>query len=290
MPRPDPIRSNSRRFAPPGAVLLFAVAAVAGAQDVPSYRAGRALDEIHVDGRLDEFTWAAAPRLGAFTDIRDAASDEFLTQAAIAWDDQYFYAAFVCVDSEPWGTLTERDAHLWEEEVVEVFLDPQGDGENYPELEVSPDNVVVDLLIPAPGRVSADEAARWDIAGLRTAVARHARGWTVEIAIPWASLSEAGVEGPPKIGERWRVGMYRIERPGGPERARRSAEARRRGDEAEVERLTADHRFLAWSKTERSFHEPEKFGIVEFAERPWGAWSTKHLSRLFTNLVLCDTC
>ena len=231
--------------------LLFA--ASLAAQSVPEYRAGRTLDPITVDGRLDELTWKALPQLGPFHNIRGG--EVPLTQSAIAWDGRNIYFMFVCVDRDPWSNMFERDAHLWEQEVVEVFLDPDSDGKDYPELEVSPHNVVVDLLIPAPGKISADEAAKWNIEGLRTAVGKHPAGWTVEIAIPWASLGEAGVSGPPKLGDRWRVGMYRIERPDG-------LAAYKRGEEL------AKSQFLAWAPTEKSFHEPEKFGWVEWVLTP----------------------
>jgi hypothetical protein len=222
------------------------------AQEVPTYRAGRTIDPIRVDGKLDEFTWAMLPRVGRFQTIRGVkATPQHATNAAVAWDDQNLYVSFVCRDKDPWATMKTRDDRLWEEEVVEVFLDPDGDGKNYPELEVSPNNVVVDLLIPAP-RSGVKGAAKWDIAGLQTAVARHSGGWTVEIAIPWKSLAAAGVSTAPKAGDRWRVGLYRIKRPGGP------------GKE------TGQEEFLAWSPTrgDRGFHDPERFGVVEFVDLP----------------------
>ena len=182
-------------------------------------------------------------------------------------------------DAEPWGTMFERDARLWEQEVVELFLDPDGDGKNYPELEVTPHNVVVDLLIPAP-RSGAGTAAEWDIQGLQTAVGKHAGGWTVEMAISWKSLEAGGVTRASKSGDRWRVGLYRIERPGGSEVFEKVTQLRKRLDtaseketksiESEIETLTAGRQFLAWSPTrvERGFHDPERFGIVEFVLKP----------------------
>ncbi len=252
------------------------LAACLQAQSIPEYRAGHTLDPVTVDGRLEEFTWAALPRLSAFQNIRGG--EVPLTQAAIAWDSRNLYVAFVCADRDAWSNMFERDSHLWNQEVVEVFLDPDGDGKDYPELEVSPHNVVVDLLIPAPGAVSADEAAKWNIAGLQTAVGKHSAGWTVEIAIPWSSLSEAGVNGAPKLGDRWRVGMYRIERPEGlasyaeARRLREAIEsasgARKQRLQQQLARATAKTQLLAWAPTEKSFHEPEKFGWVEWVLTP----------------------
>ena len=269
----------------PIALMLLTLIPVAGAlaqqYAPPLYHAVRTQDDIRIDGKLDEFTWAALPRVGRFTDIRRPDNpDAAPTQAALAWDDTNLYAAFTCADPEPWGTMMQRDQHLWNEEVVEVFLDPDGDGQNYAELEVSPHNIVVDLLIPRQPNRSTDAsvAARWNIEGLRTAVSKHAAGWIVEIAIPWASLGEAGVTSAPRVGDRWRVGLYRIERPGGPSRIARIAELQKKlegvaeGEQAalraDLEGLQATSQALAWSPTRRSFHDPERFGVVEFVLRP----------------------
>ena len=250
-----------RNLKPLSLIPLALLAGVVSAQEPPFYQAARTLDPISVDGRLDEFTWAALPRVGQFQDIRPAEGKgpAPLTSAALAWDDQMLYVAFACVDQVPWSTMMERDMRLWEQEVVELFLDPDADGKDYPELEVSPNNVVVDLLIPAPGAVDASVSSRWDIEGLETAVSKHAAGWTVEIAVPWRSLEKAGVSSPPRPGDRWRVGLYRIERAGDAERAH---------DAALEEKLSAGDHFLAWAPTERTFHEPERFGVVEFVLKP----------------------
>ena len=258
---------------------LFVSTALAQVEP-PIYRAGRTLDAITIDGRIAEFTWAALPRVGRFTDIRQAdQSTAAPTQATVAWDDRNLYVAFVCTDDHAWGTMHQRDCRLWEQEVVEVFLDPDGDGKNYPELEVSPHNVVVDLLIPAAGG-GVGTAIQWDIEGLRTAVVKQAAGWTVEIAIPWASLSEAGTSTKPNVGDRWRVGLYRIERPGGVPLANKAralrqqiaaaSGTRKKNLQDEVENLTAGRQWLAWSPTrvERGFHDPERFGVVEFSLGP----------------------
>ena len=218
---------------------------------VPSYEARRATGPIRIDGTLDETSWTSTPRISGFRHIYDPSRpSKYPTEAAIVWDDEHLYVAFVCADPAPWGRMTNRDDPLWEEEVVEVFLDPDGDEENYAELEVSPNNVVVDLLLPRRGADTA-AALRWNIEGLQTAVSRDARGWTAEMAIPWTSLAAAGVTTAPQPGHQWRVGLYRIKRPGGPDRADKSADE-----------------FLAWSLTraERGFHDPERFGSVKFVE------------------------
>jgi hypothetical protein len=108
----------------------------------------------------------------------------------------------------------------------------------------------------------------------------HSAGWVVEMAIPWRSLAQAGTERPPRPGDRWRVGLYRIERPGGPSRTKEisslreklaaaSAEAKP-ALQGQIDKLEAGLEWLAWSPTrvERGFHDPERFGRVEFVLKP----------------------
>ncbi len=262
---------------------LVLLAAALGAQSggVPVYRAPRTVDAIRIDGKLDEFSWAAAPRVGPFRPIRDPqARPRFATEAAVVWDAENLYVAFACRDADPWSRMSRRDEHLWLEEVVEVFLDPNGDGENYAEVEVNPENVVVDLLIPRPRAAPVEQTVLWNIDGLETAVGRHAAGWTVEIAIPWASLAAAGARAAPSPGERWRAGLYRIKRPGGAEKADRIATLaeelqqasadRKAAIEEKLRELRSSDEFTAWSPTrpERGYHDPERFGILEFVEAP----------------------
>lgn len=251
-------------------LFLFVCAASLAAQQLPTYRAGRALDPIQIDGKLDELTWAVAPRVGRFRSIHTPDTPaRHATEAVVAWDDRNLYVAFACRDPDPWGRMKKRDDHVWEEEVVEVFLDPDGDSQNYPELEVTPDNVVVDLLIPKP-RAGLKTAIDWNIAGLQTATGKYRGGWTAEIAIPWKSLAGSGTSTAPQPGDKWRVGLYRIKRPGGPAKADKIAAAMKAGAKAEADRLRANDEYLAWSPTrpERGFHDPERFGIVEFVEAP----------------------
>ncbi len=257
-------------------VLIFAATLHAQSEKLPIYGARRTIDTIRVDGKLDETSWNRAPRITEFRHIYDPARpSRFPTEAAIVWDDANLYFAFVCSDPEPWGTLKNRDDPLWEQEVVEVFLDPDCDGQNYAELEVSPANVVVDLLLPRP-KSDVNEALRWNIDGLQTFTGRNINGWTAEIAIPWKSLAATGVTAPPKPGDEWRAGLYRIKRPGGPQKAARIAELvaespdaytdRKGAIERELRELRSTDDYLAWSLTraERGFHDPERFGVLQF--------------------------
>ena len=237
-------------------MLLLALTAGAYAQSSSVYVCQKAGSNITIDGVLDEPAWKGAHRVPLVNAV-DGSDAAFLTDAAMVWDEENLYVSFTCADPDMWTTKLNRDDPLWEEEVVEVFIDPDGDGADYAELEVNPLNAVVDLRIIqlAP---SWNSDINWDIAGLGTAVTVEGTvndpgdedvGWTVEIGMPWSSLlGISGVTGVPSDGEEWRMNLYRIERP-----------------------RDADWHLLAWSPVGRpAFHTPERFGTVRFSTVPVG--------------------
>lgn len=151
------------------------------------------------------------------------------------WDASHFVLRYDVEDAHPWHTLTTRDAPLWEEEVVEIFLDPDGRGHHYAELEISPANVVCDVRMIAPSPHREMDLA-WDIDGLETHtliwptrdetgsaggdrwLPDVAAGWTALARFPFASLASlpSSAALPPRPGDAWRFNVFRIKRPLGP--------------------------------------------------------------------------
>lgn len=204
-----------------------------------------------IDGCLDGDAWSH-PQAVSLVLSEDGATASKPTNVKLCWDDDHLYAAFACIDQDIWGTMLNRDDPIWNEEVVEIFLSPDGDLTHYYELNVSPRNVVFDAEINA----SIDDPPvfegrkEWDIAGLRTAVIVDGTlddrndvdsVWTAEIAIPFSSLGRQT----PNIGEKWRGNLYRIDL------------------------SPAPAEFQAWSPTlvsPANFHRPSRFGTIVFTE------------------------
>ena len=69
------------------------------------------------------------------------------TEVRVGWTNDALHGLFLCQDPEPWATKTQKDDALWEEEVVEIFLDPIGDLLSYFEFEINPLNTVADLVV-----------------------------------------------------------------------------------------------------------------------------------------------
>jgi hypothetical protein len=144
---------------------------------------------------------------------RDGGRPEQATTVRIARDDRALLLRFECDDRDIWATHIKRDAPLWEEEVVEVFLAPgAADPKEYVEIEVNPLGAVFDARVRSPEgrRESIRVDTSWDAAGLVAAVDRSVAGaWCVELTIPWADLCDGP---PPRI---WRANFFRIDRPRG---------------------------------------------------------------------------
>jgi hypothetical protein len=174
------------------------------------------------------------------------------TDVRLLADPDALWVRFDCTDPDAWGTHTERDAPLYEEEAVEVFLAPAPpDGSaprRYVEIEASPRGVRFDALVDNPtgsrhdGGFVVDVA--WDLPGLEVRVGKAGTfdDWWAVLRLPWAGLLEPfGLDEAPDL---WRVNLYRIERP-------------RDGSPPE---------FSAWSPTfadPPDFHRPGWFGWVE---------------------------
>jgi hypothetical protein len=149
--------------------------------------------------------WSEAARL-YLSENSSGQRPQWGTEVRIGWEEEALLALFLCQDPNPWATLTRRDQPLWEEEVVEVFLDPFGDRTCYFELEVNPLNAVLDIFIRRiPSGLRKD--FNWKCEGLVTATGRLPYGWVAAFQVPFAALGNCRPTG------TWRGNFCRIERP-----------------------------------------------------------------------------
>jgi hypothetical protein len=219
-----------------------------GEPALPVYEVLKTSAPISVDGRLDEPIWSAVPAVGPFVNNHDGSPSDIRTEAWIVYDDEMLYFAFRCTDDNIWSTLAERDQHLWEEEVVEVFLQGDSTQPSYIELEVNPLGAMLDIFLidvrkPIPYRSWNSHRLKWAVEVDGTVDGRPGdRQWTCEIALPLEEVITAK-RLPPGPGDRWKLNLYRVE----------------------AKPVIAG---LAWSPTmKRDFHVPERFGDLVFTGR-----------------------
>ena len=219
---------------------------------IPHYTAYRVATPLDINGRMDEPAWQSARRSSRFVDLITGQPTLHDTRAAVLWDDNYLYVGFWVEEPFLAATITERDAPVWQENDVEVFI---AGADAYYEFEVNPLGTIYEAFFiweDAYERGGFSRAAefqrdaagakpwngvgftthprgprmgffRWDLPGLQCAVfadgvvndrTTRARGWTVEVAFPWAGMQWLALgDGralPPREGDVWRMDFSRF--------------------------------------------------------------------------------
>ncbi len=194
-------------------------------EQIARYTAYRVDQPLVIDGRLDEDAWRRAPRSPRFVDLVSGGRTVHDTRAAALWDDEHLYVGYWIEEPVVAGELTERDALIYTENDVELFIAGR---DAYYELELNALGTVYEAFFVwadayEAGGYAADPMLRrdsegfqawdgvgfkhprgerlgffrWDLPGLRSGVhvdgvindpAVRDRGWTVELAIPWRGL------------------------------------------------------------------------------------------------------
>jgi len=180
----------------------------------------------------------------------------FDTNVRVLYSDNFLYVKFDCEDDYIWGTIEERNGTIYNEECVEVFLNPANCTHQYYELKLSPKNVVYDACVlnartPQRPNEGIKPLFQMNIENMKTYVSvegemdKRGKGkkWQAYYAVPFDELF--GAENvPPKTGDTWRANFYRIDSP----------------DKKQQE-------YYAWSRTDRpAFHLPWRFGYLKFGE------------------------
>ena len=182
-----------------------------------------------IDGILGAEEWREAGTVAGFRENLGGEEPRAATQARVGFDDENLYASFEC--AEPLMSKTTRrqygghDKSLWNNECVEVFLDPRGDRASFV-------HFIVDILNQRFDALGADTYGYNP--GWRSATAEQVDGWSAEMALPFSAL---GVQ-TPADGDAWVANLCR-------------------------ERKAHDE-LSAWRPTYGSFAMPGRFGTMVF--------------------------
>ncbi len=173
---------------------------------------------VTLDGTLGDPPWARTPALL----LENLDGEPFRgppTELWFAWDSNNLYAAARLPDDDLWTTYSEHDDPLYKQEVFEIFIAGDNSATQYLEYEVSVRGVTFDARFPTYRR--GDEA--WDsswrqaiqVDGTINNADDRDRGWSVEVALPWAEICEQTIlTCPPVPGQQLRVNAFRLDKPG----------------------------------------------------------------------------
>jgi len=200
-----------------GAVCIVGWDALVAAAPYPCVRAE---EPIAIDGKMDDAAWQRAEPIIDFVLWWTAdAVPTTKTVARLCYDDDHVYAFFVCEDPDLYAKYAKRDGYLWESDAVELFFQPDPACSMYYEIEVAPNEAVLDARLPrvgAPGGI--DRWSKWN-ADIELAVRCNGTvndgddqdaGYTVELAIPRETFVEV-IGDAPLEGQSWRFAVVRME-------------------------------------------------------------------------------
>jgi hypothetical protein len=180
---------------------------------------------------------------------QDQNTSVYKTKVKVLYSETGIYFLFNCEDKKLTSSMKADNLNLWEEDVVEVFLWTDKDFPVYFEYELSPLNYELPIIVPnykgtflgwLPWHYEGDRRTRHATSVMdgNKLSGSTASSWIAEFFIPYKLLAPLN-QVPPVSGTRWRANMYRIDYDNG-----------------------AAH--FAWQKTNRSFHEFNKFGTFIF--------------------------
>ncbi|MCY1723513.1 carbohydrate-binding family 9-like protein [Prolixibacteraceae bacterium Z1-6] len=266
-------------------VLPFMLTSVVGAQDLwrgfehlftpaRNYVVYKAIDKIDIDGRNDEKSWKHAKWSEYFIDIEGDKQPvpTYRTRMKMLWDDTHLYILAELEEPHIWAYYDKNDMIVFHENDFEVFIDPTRDTHNYYEFEVNARNTLFDLFLNKPYRIGGSANIEWDAEGFVSAV--HIDGtlndpsdedkkWTVEMAIPFSSLSFDGDFVQPTADDVWKINFSRVEW----HTEIVDGKYVRKKDET-TQKVLPENNWVWSEQGVVNMHFPERWGLLQFSGNP----------------------
>ena len=223
--------------------IVFSISFFSYSQTFPIYKTASPLV---IDGDLSDWK---PPFFGPFVKHNSGLKATQETYAALSWDNENLYLAYKCIDSKIIGSAKKQDTPIFNtDDLVELFIDPDGDSKYYLEIGVnafsSNYDMIINCISPLCGGWNTDISL--DILGMETVSKHITNGYNVEIKIPFSSLNaieKAGFK-TPIVGTKWKGNLFRIDY----------------GNTTEYLALQS------YKSLQFGFHQPQEFAVFEFVE------------------------
>lgn len=152
-----------------------------------------------IDGVVSSGEWAGAARVTGFNNVPGGKVSSHQPHLMIKDDGSKIY---FCFQSQLNGKILKaenvgHDANIWDDDSIEIFLDPTPDTEDFFQVIINSRGVVFDQH-SEPGR-NHQERKKWDCSGIEIASKQDNGIWTTEIAMPYSAFSE----NPPGNAKKW---------------------------------------------------------------------------------------
>lgn len=203
-------------------------------------------NKLTVDGDLSDWK---TPFIGPLVIHNSGQKATQNTMISLSWNDDNLYIAYNSVDSKIIGSSQKKDSPVFStDDLVEIFIDADGDGQNYVEIGINAFSTNYDMLLKciSPNCGGWKTSMTFDTEGLETVSKISPDGYSTEIKIPFSSLQKIqnGNFLKPKIGTKWKGNTFRIDY----------------GNTTEYLALQP------YKSMKFGFHQPEEFAVFEFME------------------------
>lgn len=158
--------------------------------------------------------WISIPLL-------DTSKSSYETKVKLLYSATGIYCLYFCEDRKLTATMQQDFMDLWNEDVIEIFLQPDEKKTAYLEYELSPLNYELPLVIfNEGGKLNSWIPFHYDgrrktrhatsIRGGERKAHAAADSWTAECFIPY-DLMKPVLDKPPVSGATWKGNLYRID-------------------------------------------------------------------------------
>lgn len=187
-----------------------------------------------IDGNLSEIVWQAAARLSPLQNPDGTEAPSNATETFLMWDAENFYVGIKAHLSDsllPYVSQTQHDSPIWEDECIEILVDPNPKTDVYYHLIINPIGAYFDQQVNTPGEPSFQFAphdvqltlnrktlqtvfkanSAWN-SNAKVASQINTTFWSLEVAFPRKMLEPAPKMDPqvmPSFENRWLFNIHR---------------------------------------------------------------------------------
>ena len=187
-----------------------------------------------VDGNLFEIVWQKAALLSPFQNADGTGDPQNPTETFLMWDAENLYIgvkAYLAESQLPHISQTQQDSPIWEDECIEILMDPNLQTDIYYHLVINPIGAFFDQKVNVPSQpdfrfaphdvqltldrksmqTAFDADSEWNL-DAKVATQINTTFWSIEIAIPREMLekpSKSDLQDKPAFENRWFFNIHR---------------------------------------------------------------------------------
>ena len=192
---------------------LLVGAALLAQPPIPHYEVKRATSPLVIDGKPDDKAWSSAGTIELIFPWEAQTGAKQKTIARLLWDDENLYVSYECEDADITAVFAEHDDPTYRDDAVEIFINPMPSQTGiYFGLEMNALAVLYDYVMYD----SKNLFKQFDLRGVKLATNIEGtmnvhgdkdKGWSLEVAIPWANFDGLGKR--PTPGTAWAANINR---------------------------------------------------------------------------------